>query len=557
MAQNLMTCQFCEISNETKWKCINCDLILCQECKIKLHTKLKKNENHKVIDLKEFSNLGASETIRDLDLKDIQCTIHNTEHCIIYCQDCEVLSCAVCLLESHQNHKLAKIDEVYSQKVKELQELDNKISQNLPYFEKCGNDLQAIKSDEHAQYYEIKQNISKQETELKERITKQKENLIKELDKLWTPREREISTQLQNIKIKSDDLSDKKRKIQEAFQSHNASTIFNTSVKVGTDLPDIPDNLLSKQQIILSQTKDEKSGLDSLETIPMLKVTGTFTSDMPEIYKVKNLVNDINIMCLADSDIIHTFVIKDNKFKTTNIAEKIGGNVIDMTVTNKDKLLFTTLENSEINILSTFTPGSELEAYISISPFHARGIHATCKNIFIGFINAEDLFPLTSASKRGIKIYDYNCQHVRTIERDQNNQLLFSLPEAITTNINGDICVVDSTNISWEGRVVVLGEWGNFKWAYDGHPSINTECNFTPYDLVTTSKGLILVTDRDSNAVHILSMDGVLVSSLNKSQGIEKPLGLNIDHKGQLQIGCDSEGTNNKLAKLHLVGMSF
>ncbi|CAG2193592.1 unnamed protein product [Mytilus edulis] len=286
MAQNFITCQFCETSNETKWKCINCDLILCQECKIKLHTKVKKNENHKVVDLKEFSNLGASETIRDVDLKNIQCTFHTNELCFIYCQDCKVLSCAVCLLESHQNHKLAKIEDVYSIRVKELQEQDNKISQNLPYLEKWGSNLQAIKSDEQTQYNELKQTILKQQSELKERITK-KENIITELDKLWIPREKEISKHLQDIKIKGDDLNDKKSKIQEAFQSHNASTIFNTSVQVGTDLPDIPDNLLSKQQIILSQTKDEKIGIDSLVTIPMLKITRTYTPDIPDIYKLK------------------------------------------------------------------------------------------------------------------------------------------------------------------------------------------------------------------------------------------------------------------------------
>ncbi|XP_076075725.1 uncharacterized protein LOC143046448 [Mytilus galloprovincialis] len=557
MAQNFMTCQFCETSNETKWKCINCDLILCQECKIKIHTKLKKNENHKVISLKEFSNLGVSETIRDVDLKNIQCATHKNELCFIYCQDCQVLSCAVCLLESHQNHKLAKIDEVYSNRVKELQEQDNKISQNLPYIEKWGSNLQAIKSDEQTQYNELKQTIQKQQSELKERIAK-KENIITELDKLWIPREKEISKHLQDIKIKGDDLNDKKSKIQKAFQSHNASTIFNTSVQVGTDLPDIPDNLSSKQQIILSQTKDEKIGIDSLVTIPMLKVTRTYTPDIPDIHKIKTFRKDINIIYSANYGTIHTFIIKDNKCITTKIAKEIGDYIIDMTATDRNKLLFTTSSNSKIKSLSTFTLDSKVEVFTFISPLHARGIHATSTNILIGFTdNVEDCFPLTKASRRGIMIYDFNHRHVRTIERDQDNQLIFSLPEAITTNINGDICVVDNTSIeSWEGRVVVLGKWGDFKWAYGGHPSINTKHNFTPFDLVT-SKGLILVTDRESNAVHILSVGGDLVTCLNESHGIEKPHCLNFDHSGQLQIGCESVGTKDKIAKIHIVKMSF
>ncbi|CAG2196128.1 TRIM2_3 [Mytilus edulis] len=502
-------------------------------------------------------NLGASETIRDLDLKDIQCTTHNNEQCIIYCQDCEVLSCAVCLLKSHQNHKLAKIDDVYSQKVKKLQELDNKISQKLPHFVKCEKDLKEIKSGEQTQHKGVKQIILKRKCDLKEEITKHTGSLIKELDRQRVSRITTISKQLRDIKQKSADLSFKKAKIQEAFQSNKASTIFTTSDEVSKYLPAIPGNILSKRQVLLSQTKDKKYSLDSLVTIPSLKVTGIFTSDLPSIYRIKNLINGVNIMCPID-DNIQTFTLKDNKCLVTNIAEDVGGDIIDMTVTNQNKLLFTIASNSEIKCLETFTPGCEVKVLISMSPLDARGIHASVNTILIGFVDAEELFPITEASRRGIMIYDYNCRHVRTIERDQNNQLIFSSPDTITTNINGDICVVDSTNNdNWEGRVVVLGEWGNFKWAYNGHPSINTESKFTPYDLVTTSKGLILVTDRDSDAIHILSLQGDLVSSLKESYGIERPLCLNIDRKGQLLIGCGSEGTKDEVAKLHVVDMSF
>ncbi|CAC5389736.1 unnamed protein product [Mytilus coruscus] len=559
MAQNLMVCQFCETSNEIKYKCVNCDLILCEGCKIKIHTKIKKTEVHKVLDLKEFSNLGASETIRHLDLKDIQCSIHNAEQCIIYCEDCKVLLCAVCLLESHRTHNLTKIDEVYYRNVKELQELDKKNHQELHFYDDLVKELKQIKSVENDQYTEIKQRILKKESELKDIITKQRENLITELDKLWKPREEEMSRQLKDTAERCDALTRNKAQIEETFQSHNATTIFTASGKLDNDVPARPVNTISVQKLLFSENAtldDNKEAFGSILTIPEFRITGTFTSELPSIYKIQTLANSTNILYPLGETTIKSFKLKDSKCETTTVAKDEKVIVRDTTKTNNNKLLFTVASSSEIKCLSTFTPDSKIETFTSISPLYASGIHATNNNILIGFRDNGELFPLQEENRRGILVYDYNCRHMRTYEYDTNNQRLFTLPNVITTNINEDICVIDSTNNTWEGRVVVLGEYGNLKWAYNGHPSINSKNNFNPMDLVTTSKGLMLVSDRNSNAVHMLSMEGCLVTSLNESHGIERPVSLNINQSGQLQIGCSYRGTKDGLGKLHTVDIS-
>ncbi|XP_076088724.1 uncharacterized protein LOC143059119 [Mytilus galloprovincialis] len=563
MAQNFMVCQFCETSNEPKYKCVNCDLILCEGCKIKIHTKIKKNEVHQVLDLKEFSNLGASETIRHLDLKDIQCSIHNAEQCIIYCEDCKVLLCAVCLLESHRTHNLTKIAEVYQRKLKELKEFDDKIQQELPFYADLEKELKQIKSIENDQYTEIKKRILKKESELKEIITKQRENLITELDKLWKPREEEMSRQLKETAEKSDALTRNKAQIEETFQSHNALAVFTASGKLNNDLPTRPVNTISEQKTIFSEAKiiddnkHDKEAFGSILTIPVFKVTETFTSE-EDIWKIETFEDNSNILCLFEESTIKSFRLKNSKCETTSVAGVDKVDIVDMTKAKDNTLLFTVLTSSEIKCLSTFTPDSKIETFTSISPLIARGIHATLKNIFIGFREAGLTFPLKEESRRGILVYDYNCRHMRTYEYDSNNQRLFTLPVVITTNINEDICVIDITNnVTLEDRVVVLGKHGNLKWTYNSHSSINSKNNFFPRDLVTTSKGLILVSDRNSNAVHIISMEGCLVTCLNEKHGIERPLCLNIDQDGQLQIGCSSFGTNDGLSKLHTVDISL
>ncbi|XP_071148986.1 uncharacterized protein [Mytilus edulis] len=560
MAQNLMVCQFCETSNETKYKCVNCDLILCEGCKIKIHTKIKKTEVHQVLDLKEFSNLGASETIRHLDLKDIQCLIHNAEHCIIYCEDCKVLLCAICLLESHRTHNLTKITEVYHKKVKELQELDSKLCEELSFYVDLEKEMKQIKSVENDQYTDIKQRILKKESELKENITKQRENLITKLDKLWKPRQEEMSRQLKDAKEKYEALARNKAQIEETFQSHNATVIFTASGKLDNDLPTRPANIISEQKLIFSETRnldDNKEIFGSTLTIPEFRIAGTFTSDTEDgIYKIKTFENNAKVLSLTNKTTIKSFKLKDSKCITTSIAKNNKVNIIDMTKTPDNKLLFT-VAASEIRCLSTFKGDSKIVTLTSISPLIARGIHATDINILVGFREHGSNFPLQNESRRGILVYDYNCRHMRTYEYDTNNQRLFTLPDTISTNINEDICVIDHVNATWEGRVVVLGLYGNLKWTYKGQPSINSEFNFAPIDLITTKEGLILVSDRNSNAVHMLSMEGLLITSLNKNHGIEKPLALNIDQKCQLQIGCSGKGAKDGLGKLYTVDVSF
>ncbi|XP_063411189.1 uncharacterized protein LOC134694124, partial [Mytilus trossulus] len=538
-----------------------CDLILCEGCKIKIHTKILKNEVHQVLDLKEFSNLGASETIRHLDLKDIQCSIHNAEECIIYCEDCKVLLCAICLLESHRNHNLTKIKEVYHKKVKELQELDSKLCEELLFYTDLEKELIQISSVENDQYTDIKQRILKKESELKENITKQRENLITKLDKLWKPREGEISRQLKDAKEKYDALARTSAQIEETFQSHNATAIFTASGKLNNDLPSRPVNTsISEQKLIFSETRNldyNKEVFGSTLTIPECKIAGRFTSDTKDsIYKIQTFENNTNILSSTNKITIKSFELKDAKCITTSIAKDKEVTIIDMTKTSDDKLLFT-VAAPEIRCLSTFKGDSKIETFTSIWPLIARGIHATDINILVGFREHGSNFPLQNESRRGILVYDYNCRHMRTYEYDTNNQRLFTLPDTISTNINEDICVIDHVNTMWEGRVVVIGLYGNLKWTYKGQPSINSEFNFAPIDLITTKEGLILVSDRNSNAVHMLSMEGCLVTSLNKNHGIEKPLALNIDQKGQLQIGCSSKGAKDGLSKLYTVDVSF
>ncbi|XP_063409085.1 uncharacterized protein LOC134692557 [Mytilus trossulus] len=47
-------CGICDNDRPIKWKCLDCDSLLCNHCKEKVHPKLKDTENHQVINIKDI-----------------------------------------------------------------------------------------------------------------------------------------------------------------------------------------------------------------------------------------------------------------------------------------------------------------------------------------------------------------------------------------------------------------------------------------------------------------------------------------------------------------------
>ncbi|CAG2252073.1 TRIM46 [Mytilus edulis] len=148
----------------------------------------------------------------------------------------------------------------------------------------------------------------------------------------------------------------------------------------------------------------------------------------------------------------------------------------------------------------------------------------------------------------------------------------FGLPDisAIVT-LNEETCVLYSAKnptygkrYTYEprnGRVVTLGEWGQPKWTYSGKFSVNRYNKFTPLDIVTTIHGHILIADRESSTIHVVSKNGQFIAKFCHDD-IVHPNSLNIDKMGRLLIGCSSDwdGGNHEddagrcqTSKLHVV----
>lgn len=61
LGQCPIQCQLCERDPKVKWKCVDCDLLMCSNCKAKVHSKFKADKEHQILDLKEVGQREKEE----------------------------------------------------------------------------------------------------------------------------------------------------------------------------------------------------------------------------------------------------------------------------------------------------------------------------------------------------------------------------------------------------------------------------------------------------------------------------------------------------------------
>ncbi|XP_052682719.1 uncharacterized protein LOC128163216 [Crassostrea angulata] len=137
--------------------------------------------------------------------------------------------------------------------------------------------------------------------------------------------------------------------------------------------------------------------------------------------------------------------------------------------------------------------------------------------------------------------YNGSGQLTQTIQWDNSGRVVYSLPNYITENNNGDVVVSDS--IYLHGAVVVTERGGRHRFSYTGH---SPGSELMPCGICTDSLSHILVCDNQTKTVHMLHMDGQFLSHLlTRSQEMGKPRSLSYDIKShRLWVGS---WDNNKV----------
>ncbi|CAG2233017.1 unnamed protein product [Mytilus edulis] len=295
--------------------------------------------------------------------------------------------------------------------------------------------------------------------------------------------------------------------LDEVLETQDPASVFLTVEKISCEMPQKSALEIKPQELILLEPTEIslKEVLGSVIRIPKVIPIQTFEVDFPEINGLVSLNDDICV------------IYNNDKFQLRQLKR-----------------------NGQFeNLSSSITNG-----YLQFN-----GIHATVNNeIILGFTNrtgsSAGIIELTDM--KFDMSYTQDTSIMRRVEG--SSKALFTLPKKITKNINGYICVIDHPMGSDNGRVVVIGKFGEPKWIYSGHPDIYSENAFSPNDILTTSSGLVLVAERKTNAIHVLSKDGQFICNCIADTEITEPVSICLNKTGQLMIGCMDYGKT----KLHM-----
>jgi len=134
--QESSTCEQCDSTEQAVAYCSDCPAFLCDFCS-QAHKRMKSYRNHKIVSL----DSGPLKSIPKSPAP--YCSKHPDEGLKLFCKTCQCLVCCVCIVATHQGHKMGLIDgetrkEMETQLkglVDEAQQKLNQLEENLQYIE--------------------------------------------------------------------------------------------------------------------------------------------------------------------------------------------------------------------------------------------------------------------------------------------------------------------------------------------------------------------------------------------------------------------------------------
>lgn len=231
-AQIPAECQYCTNTRSIRWKCLDCNIIFCDNCKINIHSTIKLSEHHHILDTTNPTG-NASDVYRRADLQAIPCEIHSDKFCTFYCRNLDKLVCDKCPLTLHKQSTLCNIERVCEEKLADIMNFKDKIDNEISFYSEKRKYLKKTKSDGYENIDKTKQEIVKREELLCDLVTTQTQTMTIDLDdelkqKLGTITKLKEKTQNRRQKIGKSIM-----KIDTLLQSNKVTTLFYALREIG------------------------------------------------------------------------------------------------------------------------------------------------------------------------------------------------------------------------------------------------------------------------------------------------------------------------------------
>ncbi|VDI22956.1 Hypothetical predicted protein [Mytilus galloprovincialis] len=284
-AQVPLCCQFCDNINEIKWKCFDCSLLLCDKCKIKLHSKVSFQKEHNIVDIRNLSQITLSSNENLEKYLTVSCHLHSSKSCCLFCKTCDNLICPVCLLQNHKDHPLEQIHEAFQRKRTVLENIvDNIDKECLGIVQKEQQTFDELWSKHQHQQQKTKESIQEQTETLTSQILSYSSKLLEQHHSFNHGLNGMFESKKKVLDQHEQDLLDKRNKIETILNSTNFAEVFEHSKCLSKPLeitkPELSNAMLG---FLEGQALDENHLQRMFGSLLEIRPFKTYTTDLPDV----------------------------------------------------------------------------------------------------------------------------------------------------------------------------------------------------------------------------------------------------------------------------------
>ncbi|CAC5418593.1 unnamed protein product [Mytilus coruscus] len=541
-AQIPLPCELCEIETKIQWKCIDCNLLLCDKCKNKVHSKIKEAKNHKIYTIKEVGLQGDGSG-QILDFSDISCKDHSGQVCCLFCKTCDHLVCPTGVTKTHKTHELVEIEKAFMMKKDVLKITIEKLKKQHEDWIKNNEILDTLKETNKLSIDQTQKDIQNQKQIWKQAGDQYATELGSEFNKQCRLKEEAIETERSKVKHFEQHLTNKIQLIEDMSISMDMTKFFEDTKSLDNmkEMPNVNLNQSQLQRFVPGQI---------VQKIVRIKAIKEYTTELGVVTRIIPFSkNTFWIHGLVPNTIQKVTLQPDSTIK---VLKQINEYAFQTARTRNGDLLISD-KTSNVKVLI----GNKNKLTISkhnVTPYIVKAIHIYKENqLIVGAVkNAHIDYIIPGGGV--VMVMDMDGNHEAKYEFDKNNKPLLTDPKGITTTKNGNIFIIDITTEDQRGRVVIL-EKGTVHNIYTGHPDINSQNHpFKLCSTVATPNDNVIVSDMFNNTLHFLDHSGHLLAYCNTVEDdILLPYSMLCCEPGKLFIGSSIPEIGNHRAKIYEV----